>query len=343
MPYPIEDKLVVAIASTALFDLRESDAIFYDKGLEEYRRYQRAHETEPFQPGVAFPFVRRLLSLNAGTTNGPVEVILLSRNDPDTGLRVFNSIRHHSLDISRGSFLNGRAPHTYMESYNASLFLSGNSANVHAAIVAGQPAGLVLGSPFTEDLTDKELRVAFDFDSVLADDTAEAVFHTTKDINAFHAAEVAQATIPLRPGPMHRLFEQLAALQSKVALPPEKAGSAPSVRIAVITARNAPSHERLVTTLRNWNVQPDETHFLGGIDKTRILTAFKPHIFFDDQLFHLEAGSAIGAMVHVPFGIKNQNVEVSHEATEPKGAGPDSAVEWIEGSSAGIVPTSKKK
>src|SRR5438105_2085986 len=130
MPYPIEDKLVVAVASTALFDLRESDAIFYDKGLEEYRKYQREHETEPFQPGVAFPFVRRLLSLNAGTRNGLVEVVLLSRNDPDTGLRVFNSIRHHSLDISRGSFLNGRAPHTYMEAFNASLFLSGNSANV---------------------------------------------------------------------------------------------------------------------------------------------------------------------------------------------------------------------
>jgi 5'-nucleotidase len=306
MAYPIEDKLVIAIASTALFNLRESDAIFYDKGLEDYRKYQRAHETEPFHPGVAFPFVRRLLSLNTGTTSDSVEVVLLSHNDPDTGLRVFNSIAHHSLDISRGAFLNGKAPHTYMEAFNASLFLSGNSANVREAIAAGHPAGLVLGSPFEEDLSDKELRVAFDFDSVLTDDTAEAVFHTTKDISAFHAAEVAQATIPHKPGPMHRLFEGLAALQSKVALPPDKSGSAPSVRIAVITARNAPSHERLVTTFRDWNVQPDETFFLGGIDKTRILKAFKPHIFFDDQLPHLEAGVTFGAMVHVPFGVKNQ-------------------------------------
>jgi 5'-nucleotidase len=216
----------------------------------------------------------------------------------------------HSLGISRGAFLNGKAPHTYMESFNASLFLSGNAVNVREAIAAGHPAGLVLGSPFADDLSDKELRIAFDFDSVLTDDTAEAVFHTTKDISAFHAAEVAQANIPHKPGPMHRLFEGLAALQSKAALPPDKAGSAPSVRIAVITARNAPSHERLVTTFREWNIQPDETFFLGGIDKTRILKAFKPHMFFDDQLLHLEGGVTFGAMVHVPFGVKNQDVAV---------------------------------
>jgi 5'-nucleotidase len=218
---------------------------------------------------------------------------------------VFNSIKHYSLDISRGAFLNGKAPHMYMDAFNASLLLSGNSDNVRAAIAAGHAAGLVLGSPFADDLGDKELRVAFDFDSVLTDDSAEAVFHATRDIQAFHAAEVAQASIPHRPGPLHRLFQGLAALQSKVSVG-KKPGDIPSVRIAVITARNAPSHERLVTTFRDWNVQPDETFFLGGIDKTRILQAFKPHMFFDDQVLHLESGSNYGAMVHVPFGIKNQ-------------------------------------
>ncbi len=305
MTYPIENKVVVAIASSALFDLTESDRIFRERGVVEYRRHQREHEAEPFAPGVAFAFVRRLLSLNAGSEDHPVEVVLLSHNDPDTGLRVFNSIRHHSLDISRGAFLNGKSPHTYMDAFNASLLLSGNPVNVREAIAAGHPAGLVLGAPFTDDLADKELRIAFDFDSVLADDSAEAVFQTTGDIGAFHAAEVAQAAVPHRPGPLHRLFHGLAAMQNRAVLSAQP-GAMPSVRIAVITARNAPSHERVVTTFREWNVQPDETFFLGGIDKARILQAFKPHMFFDDQLVHLEAGVRYGAMVHVPFGIRNQ-------------------------------------
>jgi 5'-nucleotidase len=303
MPYPIEDKLVIAIASTALFDLAESDRIFRENGIDEYRQHQRRNEAVSFAPGVAFPFVRRLLSLNANVTTASVEVVLLSHNVPDTGLRVFNSIKHHGLDISRGAFLSGKAPHAYMESFNASLLLSGNAANVRAAIAAGHAAGLVLGAPFEDDFSDNELRIAFDFDAVLADDSAEVVFHETGDIGAFHAAEVAQAGIPHRPGPLHRLFHGLAALQSKV---PVSERTGPSVRIAVITARNAPSHERVVTTFRNWKVQPDGTFFLGGIEKARILKAFKPHMFFDDQLAHLESGSAYGAMVHVPFGIKNQ-------------------------------------
>lgn len=305
MPYPIEQKLVVAIASSALFDLGESAQIFRDKGLDVYRQYNREHQSEPFSPGIAFPFVRRVLSLNANAADSPVEVILLSHNDPDTGLRVFHSIKHHGLDISRGAFLNGKSPHTYMGSFNASLLLSGNPANVREAIAAGCAAGLVLGAPFEDDLTDTELRVAFDFDGVLADDEAEIVYHTTKDLNAFHAAEAAQAAVPHKSGPLQKLFRGLAALQSKIALA-QRNPTDPSVRIAVITARNAPSHERLVTTFREWNVQPDETFFLGGIDKTRIIQVFKPHMFFDDQVVNLESGSKYGAMVHVPFGIKNQ-------------------------------------
>lgn len=310
MPYPIDQKLVVAVASTALFDLTESDRIFREQGPDEYRSHQRTNELVPFKSGIAFPFVRRLLSLNKGGPEGPVEVVLLSRNDPDTGLRMFNSIKHHKLDISRGAFLNGKDPHLYMDAFNASLLLSGNAANVRAAIAAGQPAGLVLGEPFSDDLADRELRVAFDFDAVLADDTAEAVFHTTNDINAFHAAELAQVAIPHQPGPLHRLFRALSQLQRTGADSGDGA-NAPSVRIAVITARNAPSHERVVTTFRAWNVQPDETFFLGGIEKARIVKAFKPHIFFDDQRLHLDGGTEHGAMVHVPFGIKNRQQSVN--------------------------------
>lgn len=305
LPYDIDKKLVVAVASSALFDLTESDRIFREVGLEEYREHQRASQDRPLDPGPAFPFIRRLLSLNAiDIQNPPVEVVLLSRNDPDTGLRVFNSIRHHALSISRGAFLNGKAPHAYMESFNASLLLSGNPANVREAVAAGQPAGLILGAPAGDDLTDVELRVAFDFDGILADDEAEIVFHATNDLNAFHAAETAKLGTPLKPGPLNKLFRQLSQLQDKIPVS-EKPAGLPSVRIAVITARNAPSDARFVTTMREWGVTPDETFFLGGIEKRRVLKAFRPHMFFDDQVGHLESGTLYGAMVHVPFGVRN--------------------------------------
>ena len=172
------------------------------------------------------------------------------------------------------------------------------------AIAAGRPAGLVLGGPTVDDPKDREIRVAFDFDGVLADDEAEKVFHTTKDVNAFHSAEQAKVNIPHKPGPLEKLFREFSKLQQDV--PGDTLDhNPPRIRIALITARNAPSHERVVTTLRSWGVQPDETFFLGGIEKKRILEVFRPHMFFDDQLSHLEGGSAYGAMVHVPFGIKN--------------------------------------
>jgi 5'-nucleotidase len=266
----------------------------------------RDHQDEPFSRGVAFPFVRRFLSLNQmNPDDPPVQVVLLSRNDPDTGLRAFNTIKHFGLDITRGAFLGGKSPYRYLDAYNASLFLSANRDDVVRATAANLPAGLVLGDPADDDIEDKELRVAFDFDGVLADDEAEVVYHETQDLAAFHAAEAAKVSIPHHPGPMSKLFREFAKLQVDI---PGDAGdqNVPRIRIAIITARNAPAHERMVTTLREWNVQPDETFILGGIEKRRILRVFKPHMFFDDQLGHLEGGSSYGAMVHVPFGIKNR-------------------------------------
>lgn len=325
MNYPIESKLVVAVASSALFDLSECDQVFREKGEQEYRRYQRAHEDEILAPGVAFPFVRRLLSLNVrGTDDQPVEVILLSRNDPDTGLRVFNSITHYDLRISRAAFLSGKAPHKYISAFNASLFLSGNAQDVREAVTDNEPAGQVLGSGLPEDGTDEELRIAFDFDGVLATDQAEQVYRA-EGLAGFHDHEMAKALQPLEPGPLKRLLEEIARLQRIERERKQKdPGYAIRVRTAIITSRNAPAHKRVITTLRHWGITADETFFLGGMSKNRILEVFRPHIFFDDQVTHAEPAIAAAPSVHVPFGAVNRpsdtcSASESRLPTEPRG------------------------
>lgn len=321
MAYPIEEKLVIAVASSALFDLAESDSIFRQKGPEEYRAYQRQNQDVTLRPGVAFPFVRRLLGLNGSSpSDQPVEVILLSRNDPDTGLRVFKSIEAHQLQITRGAFLRGREPWRYAKAFNASLFLSANENDVRDAILAGFPAGVVLASKYEDDMTDNELRVAFDFDGVLADDEAEIVYHTTRDLGSFHESEKAKVLKAHNPGPLKELLMKIANLQEGERRKQETDPAyEPRVRIAIVTARNAPSHERMITTLREWGIQVDETFFLGGIEKKRILEVFAPHIFFDDQRVHLDAASGLVPSVHIPFGIKNQPLD--YEVPTPPPAG----------------------
>jgi 5'-nucleotidase len=313
VPYPLEQKLVIAVASSALFDLSESHEIFLKEGADAYRAYQRAHQDDVLKPGVAFPFIRRLLSLNGDASDSPVEVILLSRNDPDTGLRVMRSIKAHGLAISRGAFLRGRAPHRYISAFNASLFLSGNEKDVREAIAAGHPAGVVLASKYEDDVNDTELRVAFDFDGVLADDEAEIVYHETGNLDAFHEAEQQKVLKAHNAGPLTELLLKIAKLQERELEKQETDSSyKPRVRIAIVTARNAPSHERMITTLREWGISVDETFFLGGVEKKRILEVFAPHIFFDDQRVHLDPASGLVPSVHVPFGIKNQPLDYEH-------------------------------
>ena len=300
MAFEIEQKLVVAIASSALFDLGEADRVFREQGEDAYREYQREHENDRLARGVAFPFVKRLLSFNRSPDDSPVEVVLLSRNDPDTGLRVFNSIDAYALDITRAAFLSGGAPFWYIPDFNASVFLSANAHNVEEAIMAGYPAGLVLDSVINDDTDDVELRVAFDFDGVLADDSAEQVFRSS-GIEAFQRSESEQADIPHEAGPLQELFVKIAKLQEL-----EKTRIAsiqdyePRLKVAIITSRNAPSHKRVVTSLRAWGITVDQTFFLGGMDKSRILKTFRPHIFFDDQKLHLDGAAAVVPCVHVP-------------------------------------------
>ncbi|MDN4039124.1 5'-nucleotidase [Massilia sp. YIM B02443] len=311
MPFPIEQKLVIGVASSALFDLSESHQVYLEQGPEAYRSYQEQQRDVVLERGVAFTFIRRFLSINkCFPQQTPVEVVLFSRNSPETGLRVMHSIAHYGLDISRAAFMNGKSPYAYLPAFNASLFLSANEEDVKSAIAVNYPAGLVLPSRIadSEDLDDVELRVAFDFDGVLADDESETVFKRNNDLDEFHAHERLHVARPHQPGPLADLFQKLAMMQQ---LEREAERDDPDyrriVRIAIITARSAPSHERVVTTLKSWGVSADETFFLGGMEKARVLSVFKPHIFFDDQLSHLRAGPG-GAipMVHVPFGIANR-------------------------------------
>jgi 5'-nucleotidase len=308
MPFQIENKLVIGVASSALFDLSGSHQVYLESGPDEYRRYQEEHLDEVLPRGVAFPFIRRFLNINkCFPRQAPVEVVLFSRNSPETGLRVMRSIQAYGLDISRAAFTTGKSPYSYLPAFNASLFLSANEEDVKNAIAVNYPAGLVLPSQIADDEADAELRVAFDFDGVIADDESETVFKRD-GLDEFHAHETLHVARPHQPGPLADMFQKLAMMQRMEERAQRRdPGYRKIVRIAIITARSAPSHERVVTTLKSWGVSPDETFFLGGMEKARVLSVFKPHIFFDDQLTHLQAapGGTI-PMVHVPFGIANR-------------------------------------
>ncbi|CAG9172488.1 hypothetical protein LMG23992_02249 [Cupriavidus laharis] len=308
MPYPIENKLVVGVASSALFDLSESDEIYRGQGVEAYRAYQESHLDVPCAKGVAFPFIRRLLDINRAFPDDlPVEVVLLSRNSPETGLRIFRSIAHYGLDISRAAFTAGGPPHRYIPAFNASLFLTANERDVRDAIDANYPAGLVLPSKVFDDALDMELRVAFDFDGVIADDESETVFKLNNDVEEFQAHELNRREIPHRPGLLANLFRQLDALRR---LEEDRLSKDPAyrkvLRMSIVTARSAPAHERMITTLKSWGVTPDQAFLLGGMEKARILDTMRPHIYFDDQVSHLRSAAGDIPMVHIPFGIANR-------------------------------------
>jgi 5'-nucleotidase len=308
MAYELSYRLVIGLASSALFDLSESDKIFREQGEEAYRKFQSANENHPFDQGVAFPFIKRLLSVNEiSPDNPPVEVVLLSRNDPHTGMRVMKSIQYYGLGITRAVFLQGKTPYRYIPALSVNLFLSANEADVNQAIIAGYPAGRVLDSSHADIIDDHELRVAFDFDGVIIDDEAEIIFQQTKDLREFHANETQKAATPHNPGPLKIFFEKLSILQKKEK---DKAKTDPAykpkIRISIVTARNAPSHERVINTIQSWGIMVDEAFFLGGIEKKRVLEVLAPHIFFDDQELHLEQAAKVLPSVHIPFGIANK-------------------------------------
>lgn len=305
MSYPIEKKLVIAVSSSALFDLTESHAVFEKQGAKAYKAFQEKNLNNVLKKGVAFPFIKRFLQLNQHFADKkPVEVVLLSRNSATTGQRVFRSIAHYQLDITRAAFMEGVSPYEYIPAFNASLFLSANTEDVQNAIDAGYPSGAVLPSKVVDD-QHKELRIAFDFDGVIADDEAESVYKQGS-LQDFHQHEHSKQDIPLKPGPLADLFTKLANLQTLESDEIEKDRHYQRIlTTAIVTARNAPAHERVINTLESWGVSANQVFFLGGMDKQRILSRLKPHIFFDDQKSHLQTSQDSVPMVHIPFGIAN--------------------------------------
>lgn len=278
-----EVKLVVAISSRALFDLDESHQVFEAKGEEEYSRYQISQEGVPLLPGVAFSMVRKLLALNTDPSRPRVEVVLVSRNSADTGLRVFNSIRHHGLDISRAAFTRGEPPYRYIASFGAHLFLSANPEDVRGALDAGIAAATILPSG-SEEFRSGQLRIAFDGDAVIFSDEAERIY-VEGGLDAFNQNETESSEKPLPGGPFKPFLAALHDIQSDF---PVK--SSP-IRTALITARGAPAHERVIKTLRSWGIRIDEALFLGGKEKGAFLKSFGADIFFDDQIRHCDSAA----------------------------------------------------
>ncbi|MER6847066.1 5'-nucleotidase [Streptomyces flaveolus] len=318
MAYELEKRLVIGVASSALFDLAEADAVFREQGEEAYRAYQEAHLDDTLGTGVAFPFIRRLLSLNDLSPDDPlVEVIVLSRNDPDTGLRVMRSIQAHGLPITRAIFMQGRSPYHFMPALNMSLFLSANETDVREAVALGLPAGRVLGPAAADESDDQDLRIAFDFDGVLADDASEQVYQAD-GIEGFRSHETMNAATPHDPGPLRDFLANVNRLQQREE---EQRAKDPDyklrVHVSLVTARNAPAHERAVRSLKGWGVTVNDAFFLGGIDKSTIMGVLKPHIFFDDQVSHLAGTSRSTPSVHVPFGKMNEP-ERSASADAPR-------------------------
>ncbi|WP_423357579.1 5'-nucleotidase [Pseudomonas citronellolis] len=292
------DKLVVAISSRALFDLDESHRIYESEGVEAYRQYQIVHEDEVLQPGDAFALVQKLLGLNEMLGRQLVEVVLVSRNSADTGLRVFNSIQQHGLGISRAAFVGGRSPYPYLAAFGCHLFLSTHVEDVRSALENGFAAATILSAGARRE-TAGELRFAFDGDAVLFSDEAERVFQQG-GLEAFQTREQASAREPLGGGPFKPFLAALNRVQQ--AFPQE---SCP-IRTALVTARSAPAHERVIRTLREWDIRLDESLFLGGLDKSAFLEAFSADVFFDDQPGHCERAREVVATGHVPHGVSNE-------------------------------------
>jgi 5'-nucleotidase len=297
MAVSLDGQLVVAISSRALFDFEEENEVFEQGDDRAYMKLQLERLEVPAKPGVAFSLVKKLLAFNDAQTQR-VEVVILSRNDPVSGMRVFRSAQHYGLPIQRGSFTRGQSPWRYLKPLNANLFLSTHLSDVRAALDAGVPAAQVYPhSAHASEAHPNEVRIAFDGDAVLFSDEAERVFQS-EGLSAFQAHERAKASQPLLAGPFKPLLAALHRLQ-------QEGTPAMRIRTALVTARSAPAHERAIRTLMEWNIEVDEAMFLGGLPKGEFLKEFEPDFFFDDQTGHIESAAQHVPAGHVASGISN--------------------------------------
>ncbi len=296
-----QDKMVIGISARALFDLAREHEIYESQGVEAYCSYQIEHEQEALQPGPGFGLIRSLLALNAHSGEELVEVIIMSHNSPDTSLRVFNTIRHYGLTITRAVLVSGASLAPYLEAFHTDLYLSACEEDVQCAIDSGIAAGIICteqGGGFDPNTSGEtaRIRIAFDGDAVLFTDESEQIFKA-RGLHAFEENEERNARKPLAEGPFAKFLKKLSDLQRMLA---DDTGSCP-IRTALVTSRSAPAHERVIRTLRSWNVRVDEAFFLGGLEKKAVLAAFGAQIFFDDQSIHtLSAAEAVPA-ARVPY------------------------------------------
>jgi 5'-nucleotidase len=308
MSLDLSDTLVVGVSATALFDLSEADGVFTSKyeedketSMTEYRKYMLEREDEPLKDGTGMPLVKALLELNKHQAKGEaplVEVVVMSRNSPETGIQVFNNIRKRKLNISRHAFTGGESVVDYLEAYDVDLFLTTNAKDAQKVIDGFACAAAILKKPPSDlaKIPEGQVRIAFDGDAVLFDESSEIVYKT-QGLGGFHENEDAMRDTPMSEGPYATLLKKLARLQERLPFSVEYS----PVRIAIVTARNAPAEMRVIKTLRQWGVYVDEVFFLGGLEKSKILKAFKPHIFFDDQDLHLEEASKYVPSGKVPY------------------------------------------
>lgn len=308
MPLDLSDTLVVGITSTALFDLSEADTMFRtmyetdpEAAIEKYRRYMEEREAEPLGPGTGFHLVKALMGLNEFQPEGEsplVQVVVMSRNSPETGVRIFHNIRKQKLDISRSAFTGGESVVDYLDAYDVDLFLTTRPKDAQRVIDSDTCAVAIVKAPPSdiEKIPEGQVRLAFDGDAVLFSDESEIVYKA-EGLQKFHQVEDEQQDNPLNDGPYATLLRKLSRLQERL---PHKVEYSP-VRIAIVTARNSPAEMRVIKTLRHWGVYVDEIFFLGGLDKSKILKAFKPHIFFDDQDVHLDPAAKNVPACKVPY------------------------------------------
>jgi 5'-nucleotidase len=296
-----QSKLIIGISSRALFNLDQSHEIYEKEGLESYRDYQIANEDVTLEPGEAFSLVKKILSINSLYKDKQrIEVILLSRNTSDTGLRIRNSIEAHGLDISRAAFCGGESPHRYVRDFGVHLFLSSSFEDVRLAIESNVAAATIIprDGDNSRKLNQGQLKIAFDGDAVIFSDDSEKVFHED-GLDAFIKNEVS-ATSPLKAGPFKSFLVELNKIQNDF-----NVNECP-IRTALVTARSAPSDKRVIKTLREWGVRIDESLFLGGMSKQQFLKSFQADIFFDDQKKHIMDAVKTTASGHVPYGVKNK-------------------------------------